>query len=203
MPSFADSPPVQPQSSECQHWFAVHVFPKLTRPILSALHQKGFQAFALFQKTVAQRGGRVVHVEAPLFSGYVFVRMDPRYRMPVLTTPGVRYIVGFGKQLVPVAEEEITAIRMLEATDVAAEPWPYLNIGDRVRIVEGPLRGLTGILIKEESVSRIVVGVTLIQRALAIRLDARTVRPDPAPDAPLVTLNRAGGQSTRQICARI
>jgi transcription antitermination factor NusG len=165
-----------------EQWFAVHVVPKLTRPILASLRQKDFEVFTPFRRTEGKalrgigQGEKVPRIEAPLFPGYLFVRIDLRYRMPLLTTPGVHGIVGYGKQLIAIPDEEIEALKQVEASEFPTESWPFLRAGDTVRIIDGPLAGLEGILIGVKTATRIVVGVTLIQRALAVHLDLQSVR---------------------------
>jgi transcription antitermination factor NusG len=97
--------------------------------------------------------------------------------MPVLTIPGVIRIVGFGGELTPVSEEEVSAIRSIVKSGYAAEPWPFLKVGQRVRIMEGALEGLEGILLKSRAGSRLVVSVDLLQRSVAVEIDAAWVKP--------------------------
>jgi transcription antitermination factor NusG len=121
----------------------------------------------------------VKELELPLFSGYVFCRFDPNKRLPVLTTPGVSYIVGVGRTPVPVSEAEIHAVRVIVDSGITAEPWPFLEAGNNIRIEDGPLFGIEGIMLKRKQDHRIVVSVTLLRRSVAVELDARWVRPAP------------------------
>jgi transcription antitermination factor NusG len=66
-------------------------------------------------------------------------------------------------------EHEISMIRSIVDSHAAAEPWPFLEVGDRVRIVRGPLRGVDGILIVQGE-SRLVVSVSLLQRSIAVKV---------------------------------
>ena len=58
-----------------------------------------------------------------------------------------------------------------------AQPWPYLEAGDRVRIRAGALRGLEGILISVKGNQRLVLSVTLLRRSVAVELDSHSVEP--------------------------
>jgi transcription antitermination factor NusG len=114
---------------------------------------------------------RVKEVEVPLFPGYLFCRMNPHNRLPVLTTPGVIQIVGVGKTPIPVEEEEIAAIQRVGKSGLPTMPWPYMEVGHVARIADGPLRGLTGIVVKIKSGTKLVLSVSLLQRSVAVELD--------------------------------
>ena len=116
-------------------------------------------------------------VEAPLFPGYLFCRLDLQNRLPVLMTPGVTQIVGYNRIPVPVDESEVDAIRTTVASGLKSEPWPFLEAGDRVQIEQGPLRGLEGILLEVRGAQRLVLSVTLLQRSVAVEINPAFVRP--------------------------
>src|SRR6202790_3054163 len=114
---------------------------------------------------------RIKEVEVPLFPGYLFCRMNPHNRLPVLMTPGVIQIVGEGKTPIPVAEEEIAAIQLVGKSGLSTMPWPYLEVGHVARIEDGPLRGMSGIVIKIKSGLKLVLSFNLLQRSVAIEID--------------------------------
>ena len=120
---------------------------------------------------------RVKQVELPLFPGYLFCRFDVNSRLPILVTPGVKLIVGCGKTPVAVSEGEIGAIRNVIESGAAAEPWPFLTAGQRVRIQDGSLAGLEGILLQVKTSWRIVLSVDLLQRSVAVEVDRASVVP--------------------------
>ena len=77
----------------------------------------------------------------PLFSGYVFCRMDIDDRLPVMKAPGVVEVVGFGGTFQPVDEEELDAVRIMVRSGLAVRPWPFVCVGDRVRLEKRPTGG--------------------------------------------------------------
>lgn len=115
-------------------------------------------------------------VDLPLFPGYLFCRFDVLKKLPILQAPGVIQVVGNHRQPVPVDETEINAIRQLVASGIPNEPWPYLEAGDRVRIWTGPLQGLEGLLVAIKGSHRLVLAVTLLQRAVAVEVDRASVQ---------------------------
>ena len=118
---------------------------------------------------------RRVQLSLPLFPGYLFVRLGLENRMLALTVPGVVSLVGSGSHPVAIPSEEIEALRHLMTSKVPMEPHPYLACGRRVRVKHGPFAGMEGILLRKKHDFRLVLSVTLINRSVAIELDAADV----------------------------
>jgi transcription antitermination factor NusG len=97
--------------------------------------------------------------------------MDPHNRLPVLMTPGVIQIVGAGKTPIHVEDEEIAALQRVGKSGIPTIPWPYLQVGHVARIEDGPLRGMTGVVIKIKSGMKLVLSVNLLQRSIAVEID--------------------------------
>jgi transcription antitermination factor NusG len=116
-------------------------------------------------------------VELPLFPGYVFCRFNPADRLPILTAPGVVQIVGVGKVPAPVDDNELAAVRRILDSRLLAEPWPFLNVGERVLVAHGSLNGLEGIIVALKKNCRLVVSVTLLNRSVAVEIDRSWIRP--------------------------
>src|ERR1700682_5623084 len=135
------------------------------------LKNAGYECFLPASKYSRCWSDRIKEVEVPLFPGYLFCRMNPHNRLPVLMTPGVIQIVGVGKTPIPVEEEEIAAIQRAGKSGLSTMPWPYLQVGHMVRIEEGPLQGLTGIVLKIKSGLKLVLSVNLLQRSVAVEID--------------------------------
>jgi transcription antitermination factor NusG len=118
--------------------------------------------------------------------------MDIQQRLPVLQSPGVIDIVSFGKTFIPIAEEEIEAVKRVVNSPAFAGPCPYLNVGDRVNVHRGPLAGLEGILVEMKNEHRLIVSVHLLQRSIAAEVDLDCVKPvKPRFHLPVASL--AGG----------
>jgi transcription antitermination factor NusG len=112
-----------------------------------------------------------------LFPGYVFCLFDTQKRLPILVTPGVIAVVSQGKVPLPVDDAEIEAIRTIVSSGVLAEPWPFLELGQKVRIESDALQGLEGILVQFKGKHRVVLSVSLLRRSVALEIDRACVRP--------------------------
>ena len=125
-----------------------------------------------------------MHLQLPLFPGYVFVRFALRDRLRVLQIPSVANLVSFNGTPAVLPEAEIEALKAGLERGVKAVPHPYLKIGKRVRITAGPLEGLEGILIRRKNEIRFVISLDLIQRSVRLDIDAASVEPVYARQAP-------------------
>ena len=88
-----------------------------------------------------------------------------------MITPGVISVVGTGRVPIPVEELEIEAIQRMVATGMHVEPCPYLEVGQRVRIEDGALSGVEGVLTSFKGSQRIVVSISLLRRSVALEID--------------------------------
>jgi transcription antitermination factor NusG len=161
-----------------RNWYAVRVRPNLEKSVCDFLQTKGLEAFLPTYQEPRNWSDRVKILNLPLFPGYLFCRTNDDRRLPILTTPGVRDIVGFGKTPAPIPEFEIDAVRRFIHCDLKVKPWPFLRIGQKVTIQKGPLSGIEGILQEFKGGCRVVVSISLLQRSIAAELDGTWVRSD-------------------------
>ncbi|HWR52724.1 MAG TPA: UpxY family transcription antiterminator [Bryobacteraceae bacterium] len=158
-------------------WFALQVRARSEKLSSDLLAEKEFETFLPTYLGRRRWSDRFKTVDLPLFPGYVFCRCDPRERLPILKTPSVIQFVGIGKVPLPVDDSELAAVRTIIESGIATKPWPFLKVGARVRIGEGPLTGLEGILVSEKDRNRLIVSVTLLQRSVATQIDRCQIRP--------------------------
>jgi len=174
-------------SNTSDAWYAVQVRSRKESYVASQIQGKGFEYLLPTYKSVRQWSDRKKELEQPLFPGYLFCRFDFQNRRPLITIPGVLQILGNGRVGVPVAEEEIAALRLAVGSGMPKQPWPYLEVGQRVRVNYGTLAGLEGILVNVKGNHRVVLSVTLLQRSVA--LEVETAWLSPVPDSARVTVH--------------
>jgi transcription antitermination factor NusG len=95
----------------------------------------------------------------------------------VLQTQGVISFVGTAARAEPIPDEEIESLRTVLLNSSTFVCHPYLKEGMLVDVIQGPLRGVRGRLLREARGARLVLSITLIQRAVAIEIDADNVAP--------------------------
>jgi transcription antitermination factor NusG len=118
---------------------------------------------------------RIQELELPLFRGYVFCRFPLSYRTSVLRTEGIRSIVKFGNVPVPISDKEIEDIKILTVSRRPLLPLPYLTVGQSVRVIDGPLRNLEGVLVRVKDSWRLAISVFLLQRSVTVEIDRTAV----------------------------
>ena len=160
-------------------WFAIRVKSRAEKLVASIARNKGFEQFLPLYRTRRRWSDRYKSLELPLFPGYVFCRLDPNDRLPLLTIPGVLHLVGIGRVPIPIDPAEMAAVRAAVASGLGTEPFPFLTVGQRVRLEDGPLAGMEGLLTEVHKQHRLVVSLTLLQRSVAVQIERDWVRPLP------------------------
>jgi transcription termination/antitermination protein NusG len=156
-------------------WFALYTRHQHEKVVAQLLTGKGVQVFLPLYGAAHRWNDRIKQLSLPLFPNYVFVFAGPDRRGPILSTPGVYDFVRVGGVPVPVAVEEIEAVRTAAEHGRHVEPHPFLKSGDRVRVKWGPLEGLEGILIRKKNFYRLVVSVDLLVRSVSVEVEVADV----------------------------
>jgi transcription antitermination factor NusG len=141
------------------------------------LRSRGVEEFSPVCTTVEQWSDRKKRTEHHLFPGYIFCRVNPSDRLPVLSIPGAMGLVGFGHGPMVIPEKEIESVRTMVESGLLVQPWPFLEAGQTVLIERGPLSGVEGVLIEVKKGYRLVVSITLLQRSVSAELERDWVRP--------------------------
>jgi len=141
------------------------------------LRHKGYDEYLPLYWSRRRWSDRVKVMQLPLFSGYLFCRFDLADRVPILTTPGVVLIVGRGRTPLPIESKEVDAVRLALNSGQQVVPWPRLEVGRSVRIEEGSLRGLEGVVLRFKGSAHLILGVQLLQRAVAVEVPENWVSP--------------------------
>ena len=158
-------------------WWALYVRHQHEKAVADVLVAKGLEVFLPLYESLRRWKDREKLLSLPLFPGYVFVRGGPERRLQVVTTPGVHMILSRGDQCATIPETDIRAIRLALAKPEEVEPHPHLECGQRVRVKEGPLAGVEGILVRKKSLYRLVLSVDMLGQSAAVNIDAAAVEP--------------------------
>lgn len=156
-------------------WLAAYTTPRHEKAVARHLSVREVEHFLPLYHTVRLwKNGCKVPVAFPVFPSYVFVHVGQRNSSHLLEIPGLLTFVGAGRTATPIPDAEIEWLRC-ELPKRKFEPHAYLTVGDKVRIVEGPLSGVTGILIRYKGAMRVVLSVDLIRQSVAVEVDASEV----------------------------
>jgi transcription antitermination factor NusG len=159
------------------HWYAIYSCANHEKRVATELHARTVEHFLPLYRSVRRWKDRRVTLDLPLFPGYVFVRLALRDRLRVLQIPSVVRLVGFNGLPTALPDIEMEIMRSGLSERLRVEPHPFLTVGRRVRITGGPFAGLEGVMKKTKGNLRAVVSLDLIQRSIAVDVDAADVMP--------------------------
>lgn len=165
----------EPATKEAERWYALAVKPRHDKAVSRTLEHKGYQTLVALYKKRHGRSARPKESELPLFPGYVFCRFNAMARLPILTTPGVNQVLGAGHVPIPVDEAEMAALQTALRLQLRLTPYPFFKTGQRVRITEGSLAGVEGVIVNHKPCLRIVLSITLLQRSILLEIDSYSV----------------------------
>lgn len=159
-----------------RYWYALYTRPRFEKRVDAELKQKGLESFLPLHSVIRFWSDRKKRIEEPLFPSYVFVHANLKERYFSLQTRGVVRMVSFNGGPTRIPEEQIQSIYRILTHGYDPEPYQYLNYGDEVEVVTGPVRGIRGIFLEERGRNRLVISVDAIQQSVAIEVERGQVR---------------------------
>jgi transcription antitermination factor NusG len=178
---------LEPALAAYPQWFALVVKPRFDKAVARALGVKGYETLVPLYKKYHNYATHSKHHELPLFPGYVCCRFAFHTRLSVLATPGVIRVAGAGRRPIPVSEIEINSLQAAIKAQLPFEPFPFLSVGQKVRINSGVLAGVEGIVLGTRPRLRLVLSITLLQRSVLLEIDRDQVSTEEALNWTVVT----------------
>jgi transcription antitermination factor NusG len=168
-------------SAVCQdgslNWYALHLRARHEKRVAERLGSQSVETFLpLHRLRHTWKNGVHVDVDLPLFPCYLFARATIYDRLRLLQHPGVLGFAASSAKPTIISEEEMSVLRTA-TENLKAEPHPYLNNGDPVRIVAGPLAGMTGILTRRKQEYRVVLSIEAIMRSIVVEVSEFDIEP--------------------------
>lgn len=168
----ADSPP---------RWYVLWTRSNCEQRVADQLRAQGFDAFLPQVDIWSRRRGTRRLIRAPMFPGYVFLHQAitrEAYLRANRVKGMVRFLGRGWDALATVPDPEIDGIRAAQAADLPRMPHPYLAVGQRVRVVSGPLADVEGILLSTEADSGLLIlSIELLRQSVAVRIDCTQAVP--------------------------
>ena len=138
----------------------------------SELQKKNIETFLPLVEEMHTWSDRKKKIQEPLFRGYIFIKTDLQNKSSVLMTDGVVRFVGLNNKPSSIPDLQIDWLRLIVAESLEMRLERYINIGERVRVIAGPLIGVAGIVIRMHRISRVVVSITAIEQSVSIQVPA-------------------------------
>jgi transcriptional antiterminator NusG len=161
-------------SDEFAKWYAIHTRSHFEVKVYDGLCNKSFEAFLPRYLKMSRRKDRRKKILVPMLPGYVFVqsKLEAEEHHQILKTVGIVRFVSFKGRPVPAKDEEIASLMILDGTDRTVQNRTFMKSGDRVMIMEGPLKGLVGFYLRhKDRTDRVVVSIELLQRSLEVEIE--------------------------------
>jgi transcriptional antiterminator RfaH len=164
-------------------WVAFYTLSRREKDLMRKLEAAEVAFYApLIRRRLKSAGGRVRDSHVPLFSGYVFSRVDDDQRRAALATNTIA-------RWLPIVDEaallaDLRAIKRLIDTDQPLTPEARIEPGQLVRVRSGPLRGLEGTVERRHAGQRLVVAVRFLNQGASVELedvDLETIGGGPRP----------------------
>ncbi len=165
-------------------WFIIHVFSGSEEFVVKALDEK-IRKFGMQEQieeivipkenVIEIKDGKKVISEKRSFPGYILVKMimnDKNWYF-VRNTPKVTGFVGAGKKPKPLTEKEVsTILKHIEATQETPKPKYHFDVGEAVKIIDGPFLNFNGVVDEvDEDKGILKVTVTIFGRPTPVDLN--------------------------------
>jgi len=156
-------------------WWVAYVRSRQEKALARHLAGHGVGFYLPQAEKRTRRAGRTFVSSLPLFGGYLFFRGTAEARRTALQSDLVVQVLGVLDQ--ERLQGELESLLRLQLAGVPLVPHPYLEVGDEVKIVEGPFRGCTGTVLREKGRLRLVVSVTFLRQSVAAELNREVLAP--------------------------
>jgi transcription antitermination factor NusG len=164
-----------PSAPDKPRWYAVYTWARHEKKVAQHFEVRGITYFLPLYTSLHKWNKKTAKVSAPLFPGYIFVQSLQHTRYNPLSVPGVVHFVGTVKAPTEIPAEEMELLQKAILTGFQVEPYPYLAPGNRVRIVTGPMSGITGTIQRTSAGCRVIISVDMIMRSVAVEVDAASL----------------------------
>jgi transcription antitermination factor NusG len=160
-------------------WYAISTRSRQEKVAAMTLGSLGIVHFLPLLDEERKWSDRKKVISVPLFPGYLFVQIPKTVesRLSVQKVPGVVNFVGNHNGPLAIPVSELESVRAMLSRGNGCSPHPFLQAGDRVRVVRGALVGLEGTFIRHGGQSKLVVSVEMIQRSVSVNVAASDVEP--------------------------
>ena len=170
----SENPPVSwPQGVPIDHyggtWWVAHTKSRNEKALAQDLVAKDICYFLPMHWRKSRRRGRVTKSLLPLFSGYLFFCGDERQRLELLRTNRAAGLIEVKDQKKLL--DELLKIEQAIKAGVDISPHKYIKQGQLCRVLTGPLAGMEGVVLKGQTVTRLVLQVDILGQAASVEID--------------------------------
>lgn len=162
------------------YWYAVWTRSQHESIAGEELAYKGFEIFLPLQEKLSKRKDRKKILKTPLFPGYLFIHteMNTENYIRIVRSRGVVQVLGYHMGTAKAIEDyEIASIKTILEGSIPLQKHPYIPEGASVRVVNGPMKGVVGILRQHRGKRHIIVQIQLLKQAVSCEMEVGDVEP--------------------------
>lgn len=164
------SPLVTGGNDSAMPWYVIRVKANAEKTAAQSLTNRGVVVFLPLQKRQSRRKNFGL-IDIPLFPGYIFGQFDYRDPLRVVACPGVVQILSRGNMPEPVDPAEMHSLLVLSRTGLSMSLLPVFARGQKVRITNGPLTDVQGLVLRDNGRQRLILSVSLLRRSVVAEID--------------------------------
>jgi len=173
-----------------EKWIAVYTKSRHEKVVIQELENKNIEAYCPIFKERRQWSDRKRWVEFPLFRSYVFAKIELKNSLYILQAMGVHHIIKFQGNISIIPDEIIQNIKSMIDGGFTVEQAEYFVKGDEVIVVDGPLKGMDGIVVKIKNENKLVLKIEAIQQAIAVQIHPGYLKPKKKHVNPILQHNK-------------
>ncbi|MBI1883228.1 MAG: UpxY family transcription antiterminator [Chlamydiae bacterium] len=158
-------------------WFILYTRSRHEKFLELQLRRREIETFLPLRKIQREWSDRRVTIEEPLFRGYIFVHIPLYQKERVLNLKGAVRLVGSSSGPIPVEASQMMAVKRFMEEEIVVDPYPYLRVGEMVRVKGGPFKGVEGFIVRKDKRCRLVISFNLIMKSVSIEMDEAWVEP--------------------------
>ena len=168
-------------NASTKKWFAFYTQSRHEKKIRDYLEKRGYEVFLPMQKVIRQWSDRKKKVEVPLFNSYIFVNETEQKIPLLLQVPGMAWSIRYNGRPAVLHQNELRIIERFLSSGLFVEnaPEDQLAKGDTVEVIDGPLKGLRGTLIRTSDAEKFSVLLQSINQNMIVTLDSMVLRQIP------------------------
>ena len=160
-------------------WLVFYTKSRHEKKVRDLLLKKGCNVFLPLKKVMRQWSDRKKKVEVPLFNSYIFVFESEDQISDILQVPGISWNIRYNNKPAELRPDELEVIkRFLDSgLFVETEKSERVNVGDVVEVIDGPLKGLKGNVVRSAAGNKFFVVLESIQQNIMVEIDPLVLKP--------------------------
>lgn len=158
-----------------ESWWVGHTKARFEKAFAWDLVRASIGHFLPMAERVLYSSGKKRRVMMPLFTSYVFFNGSPETRRTALSTGRLCQVIEVGDQAALAKELEMVLAAVQTQPRLGVHIGPV--VGQRCRVISGPLEGVEGTVIERGRMARTVLEVSILGQGAVVEIEADLLEP--------------------------